>query len=79
MIGRENYSGTRVIRYEENKEAEVFTLVIRGTVENSWFNTSSSGNEYIEINEFELMDVLNYENKDYFTRIAESDQPLFRY
>lgn len=61
----------RVIRYEEGKEAEIFTLVIKGTNEESWFNTSSAGKSYIEISLEELDDILynkdssiNYEEKE---------------
>lgn len=48
----------RVIRYEENKEAEIFTLVIRGTMEEAWYNNSTVGKKYIEISEEELDDIL---------------------
>ena len=49
----------RVIRYEEGKEAEVFTLVIKGTVEENWFKTSNAGKSYIEISESELDEILS--------------------
>lgn len=78
--GSENYSCKRVIRYEENKEAEVFTLVIRGTVENSWFYNSTSGNEFIEVNESELMDVLTYgKTENLIEKVADEDHLLFRF
>lgn len=48
----------RAIRFEEGKKAEIFTLVIKDTVENNWFLNSSEGNLYIEINEQELDEVL---------------------
>jgi superfamily II DNA or RNA helicase len=48
----------RVIRYEEGKQAEIFTLVIKGTMEEGWFNTSTAGNNYIEITESELDEIL---------------------
>ena len=48
----------RAIRFEEGKTAEIFTLVIKDTVENNWFLNSSEGNLYIEINEQELDEVL---------------------
>lgn len=54
----------RVIRYEEFKEAEVFTIVIKGTNEEGWFNTSTSGKQYIEINEEELDIILNNKEID---------------
>lgn len=53
----------RVIRKEENKEAEFFTLVIKGTQELNWFLNSNT-TEYITINEQQLENVLNYENLD---------------
>ena len=47
----------RVVRYEEGKIAEIFTLVIKGTVEESWYNNASTTN-YITIDENELDIVL---------------------
>lgn len=61
----------RVIRYEEGKEAEIFTLVIKGTNEESWFNTSSAGKNYIEISLEELDDILY--NKDSSTKYEEKE------
>lgn len=58
-LGSESYSGKRVIRYEEGKEAEVFTLVIKNTVEENWFKTSNVGKSYIEISESELDEILS--------------------
>lgn len=49
----------RCIRREEGKRAEIFTLVIKGTVENEWFKKANEGNDYIEIDEKELDLVLN--------------------
>lgn len=68
----------RIIRYQEGKEAELFTLVLRGTVENSWFNTSSSGTEYIEINEHELLFILNGGKSENIEKTAHADGHLFR-
>jgi len=48
----------RVIRFEDGKEAEVFTLIIQGTVEESWYAKSMEGMDYIEINENELEEIL---------------------
>lgn len=48
----------RVIRYEEGKEAEIFTLVIAGTNEENWYSTSTAGKSYIEITEAELYEIL---------------------
>lgn len=71
--GYESNSGKRVIRHEPGKIAEIFTLVIAGTVEENWFNNSSSGNNYIEITEEELDDVLRGENFDDYTETAKED------
>ena len=56
---RKNQRRGRILRYEEGKVAEMFTLVIKGTVENSWYNNASNS-EYITIDEDQLDDVLNY-------------------
>lgn len=50
----------RVIRFEKDKQAEVFTLIIKGTVEAKWFANSNSSS-YIVINEEQLDKILNYE------------------
>lgn len=49
----------RIIRFEENKISEMFTLVIGGTIEESWFNNSNSNQQYITISESQLDIVLN--------------------
>lgn len=49
----------RVIRAEPGKEAEIFTLVIKGTVEEQWCRKASEEMNFIEINEQELDLVLN--------------------
>ena len=52
----------RVIRFEPGKEAEIFTLVIAGTVEATWFtNSHPDKSKYITIDEAELEKVLNHE------------------
>lgn len=50
----------RVIRYEENKVAEIFNLILKGTNEENWFQKSTVNQKFIEINEKELEDVLLY-------------------
>lgn len=69
----------RVIRYEEGKKAEIFTLVLKGTMEENWYSTSNVGKKYIEITEQELEEVLNY-SKDFdsFQEGKEMDK-LFRF
>ena len=68
----------RVIRYEEGKEAEIFTLVIRGTNEEGWYNTSSAGKNYIEISLNELDDVLSGKETNYPEQTARESNLLFR-
>lgn len=48
----------RVIRRKEGKIAEVFTFVLRGTVEEAWFEKSMYSDKYITIGEKNLIDVL---------------------
>ena len=51
----------RVLRLEENKKAEIFSILIRDTVEEQWFKKSAKNTEFIELNEYELDYVLkNY-------------------
>jgi len=69
----------RVIRYEEGKEAEIFTLVLKGTNEESWFLNSSIGKEYIEINEAELDSILEGGTTANLIREGREVAPLFRY
>lgn len=68
----------RVIRYQEGKNAEVFTLVIKGTMEEGWYQTSSSGKKYMEINEAELDEVLARRTVDSVEKEAKSVDTLFR-
>lgn len=51
----------RCIRFEEGKQAEIFTLVIKGTVEDQWYKKANEDNNFIEINEEELELVLKGE------------------
>ena len=48
----------RIIRFEEGKVSEMFTLVIRNTIEETWFNNANSNQQYITINESQLDIVL---------------------
>jgi len=68
----------RVIRYEEGKEAEIFTLVIKGTNEEAWYNTSTAGKSYIEITEAELDDILAGRETDNPEQEANESSLLFR-
>lgn len=49
----------RCVRFEAGKEAEVFTLVLKGCQDNKWYSKSSEGMPYIEIDESELDAVLD--------------------
>lgn len=69
----------RVIRKEEDKIAEVFTLVIKGTIEERWFENSSQFSDYIEITEEELDLVLNnFDFKSDKTETGKEVDELFR-
>lgn len=48
----------RVIRKEEGKVSEFFTLVIRNSIEENWFNNSSKNQSYITIDESQLDTIL---------------------
>lgn len=67
----------RVIRYEEGKTAEVFTLAIADTVELSWFRKSHEGKEYITIDADNLMNVLC--GKPYDEYKKHINQTMFRF
>ena len=69
----------RVIRYEKDKEAEVFTLVIRGTMEEAWYNTSTAGKSFIEITESELDEILLGKESENLVQEAEETDLLFRF
>ena len=69
----------RVIRYEEGKNAEIFTLVLKGTMEENWFQTSSSGKSYIEITEDELNDILDNKKSENIVKEAKEMDQLFRF
>jgi len=62
----------RCIRFEPGKTAEVFTLVIKGTVEEQWYTKSMSGLDYIEITEDELQEVLNYKSLSNKSKIQQT-------
>ena len=68
----------RIIRVEEGKNAEIFTLVIAGTVEENWFQNSSYGSNYIEISEQELEDVLAGNDVEFTEQEGKEVDALFR-
>ncbi len=67
----------RVIRKTEDKNAEIFTLVIKNTVEESWYQKSMGSNSYITISESELINVL--EGREYTVKKNTNKQVLFRF
>lgn len=69
----------RVIRYEEGKEAEVFTLVIKGTMEEGWYNTSTAGKSYIEITESELDEILLGKESENIVQEGKEVGQMFRF
>lgn len=69
----------RVIRYVEGKKAEIFTLVIKGTMEENWFSTSTAGKEYVEITEQELDEILAGEKSENLIQEGKEVGELFRY
>jgi hypothetical protein len=68
----------RVIRYEEGKEAEIFTLVIAETVEENWYNNSTAGKAYTEITEEELDEILNINQNVGIQKEGKDVNELFR-
>ena len=67
----------RVIRKAENKVAEIFTLVLKGTVEESWFQKSTGGKEYVTIGDDNLLDLL--EGREFTTKKNKETKMLFRF
>lgn len=51
----------RVIRYSPDKEAEIFNLIIKGTVEEEWFRRSHGEKPFITIYEDQLESLLKGE------------------
>lgn len=67
----------RCIRFEKDKTAEIFNLVIDQTVELEWFRNGHPNNDYITIDEQGLEDVLaGKEPKPYVKKIKDF---TFRY
>ena len=67
----------RVIRYQTGKIAEIFTLVLRGTVEEKWFQNSNTSSSYITISEDNLLDVL--EGREFTPKKNKTTSMLFRF
>ncbi len=49
----------RIIRYSPDKEAEIFTLIIKNTVEEAWYQNSNPEGNYITLDEEGLRNLLN--------------------
>ena len=69
----------RIIRKEANKNAEVFSLILRGTMEENWFKKSSVGLSHFEINENELMNILTNQELVKQEVVQEKQQFLFTF
>lgn len=54
----------RALRYSENKVAELWSFVIRGTAEEGWFQKANLGKEYVTIKEYQLEFLLKGEAFD---------------
>lgn len=67
----------RVIRYQENKAAEIFTLVLKGTVEETWFKNSNTSSTYITIGEQDLINLL--EGREITPKKNKQTNMLFRF
>jgi superfamily II DNA or RNA helicase len=67
----------RIIRHQEGKEAEVFTLVLKGTVEEIWYKNCTPEYSYIPISEDSLMDVLT--GKDIYPKIPKKTSFTLRW
>jgi len=79
MFSSENCSGKRIIRKEGDKVSELFSLIIRGTMEEAWFKKSSKDLAHTEINEVELMDVLEGREINKQEKIQQKEQYLFTF
>ncbi len=69
----------RIIRKEEGKQAEVFSLVLRNTMEENWFKKSSVGLSHIELNENELINILTGQPIYKQEIVQEAQQFLFTF
>lgn len=62
----------RCIRFEDNKNAEIFNIVINNTVEVAWFKNSHSNSPYTTIDEEGLKQVLEGEEpRPYKTKLQD--------
>ena len=59
--GAKKQKSGRITRKEDDKQAEFFTLVIKGTMEEAWYQESMKGTPYITIDENQLLALLKGE------------------
>lgn len=67
----------RVIRAAEDKVAEVFNIVIKNTVEYTWFQNSCTNKDYITIDEENLKNLL--EGKQFIKKKNKETKMKFRF
>ena len=67
----------RVLRMQEGKSVEIFNLVIKGTVEEQWFKNSVGTDNYITIDEENLINLL--EGKEIKPKKNRQTSMLFRF
>ena len=60
---------------DEHKSKEVFTLVLKNTQDEVWFEKSTSGRDYITIDEENLIKLLNGE--EFTTKVNKPTNMLF--
>lgn len=74
---RKTQSVGRVIRAAEGKTAEVFNLVLKDTVEMTWFQNSNTNKDYITIDEDNLINVL--EGREFVKKKNKTVNSKFRF
>ena len=74
---RKTQSVGRAIRQQEGKMAEIFNLVLKGTVEETWFQNSIGNNPYITLDENGLRALL--EGKEFGIKKNKTVKSTFRF
>ena len=74
---RKTQSVGRAIRQQEGKMAEIFNLVLKGTVEETWFQNSIGSNPYITLDENGLRALL--EGKEFGIKKNKTVKSTFRF
>ena len=67
----------RVLRAYEGKTVEIFNLVIKGTVEEQWFRNSVGSDNYLTIDEENLINLL--EGREIKPKKNKQTSMLFRF